>query len=201
MNRLPDFPQQSSIPCFLRETQFFLNRVVGNNFKLISHALLPRQFQTKASYHMFLVQVKFSSNGKQSKGHTEAHTAKQDLDFFCPSGCWSPKVGPGFYSELRRRIAGCGACPAQFHGLRNEKDSFALFLEISLLSSKRGKPSHMVVRFLVIAVASNQHGRSRPNLCLRLFCKWDKIVKIKREKTDTQALRNVLCCRALYRLI
>ena len=150
---------------------------------------------------MFLVQVKFSSNGKQSKGHTEAHTAKQDLDFFCPSGCWSPKVGPGFCSELRRRIAGCGACPAQFHGLRNEKDSFALFLEISLLSSKRGKPSHMVVRFLVIAVASNQHGRSRPNLCLRLFCKWDKIVKIKREKTDTQALRNVLCCRAMYRLI
>ena len=179
MNRLPDFPQQSSIPCFLRETQFFLNRVVGNNFKLIGHALLPRQFQTKASYHMFLVQVKFSSNGKQSKGHTEAHTAKQDLDFFCPSGCWSPKVGPGFCSELRRRIAGCGACPAQFHGSRNEKNSFALFL----------------------AVASNQHGRSRPNLCLRLFCKWDKIVKIKREKTDTQALRNVLCCRAMYRLI
>ena len=201
MNRLPDFPQQASIPCFLRETQFFLNRVVGNNFKLIGHALLPRQFQTKASYHMFLVQVKFSSNGKQSKGHTEAHTAKQDLDFFCPSGCWSPKVGPGFCSELRRRIAGCGACPAQFHGSRNEKDSFALFLEISLLSSKRGKPSHMVVQFLVIAVASNQHGRSRPNPCLRLFCKWDKIVKIKREKTDTQALRNVLCCRALYRLI
>ena len=138
---------------------------------------------------------------KQSKGHTDAHTAKQDLDFFCPSGCWSPKVGPGFCLELRRRIAGCGACPAQFHGLRNEKDSFALFLEISLLSSKRGKPSHIVVRFLVIAVASNQHGRSRPNPCLRLFCKWDKIVKIKREKTDTQALRNVLCCRALYRLI
>ena len=139
-------------------------------------------------------------NGKQSKGHTEAHTAKQDLDFFCPSGCWSPKVGPGFCSELRRRIAGCGACPAQFHGSRNEKNSFALFLEISLLSSKRGKPSHMVVQFLVIAVASNQHGRSRPNLCLRLFCKWDKIVKIK-GKTDTQALRNVLCCRAMYRLI
>lgn len=42
---------------------------------------------------MFLVQVKFSSNGKQSKGHTEAHTAKQDLDFSVLRAVGPPKLG------------------------------------------------------------------------------------------------------------
>lgn len=75
------------------------------------------------------------------------------------------------------------------------KDSFALFLEISLLSSKRGLPHGRAV--LVIAVASNQHGRSRPNLCLRLFCKWDKIVKIKRKNRHTGSTERALLSGAV----